>query len=151
MEENTLLLEKINKELAQEKNLFPDYLAEKIFKYINESKEPSQNLVDRFRLKLREWENSSVLLSRIRYAEKLMHYASTLEYEELLKLYSMFDAIYSLRMLGEIAPKEVIEDYELLQLKFLGTFNTKKLNQVIGDKIEPWKSGWNWYKRSANS
>lgn len=140
------LKKEIDKELAQSKNLFPEYLAEKVCKYIamNEGNDSAQ-FSTHFIIKLTDWHETNLLSSRIDYAKKLMIFPYNLEYEELSKLFSLFDGIESMHRIGLPVALHKLKEYQTIQLSFITQYDIGKLRMIIMDKSENWKAGWLWY------
>jgi hypothetical protein len=148
MSEN-INISKINHRLKKANELFPEYLAEDIFKYFSVStisEEEKNSIKEEYLLSLGRWGKVNLINSTIGYAIRLMNSDSLLEYEEIHKLYSLFDAIYSMENIG-LYPDPVLKKiYTQTQNEFILKKEYERSKLVAQDKIENWKKKWEWYQ-----
>lgn len=130
-------------------NFFAEHVAEDVFRFfleLNIKVEERQEIIKVFHKSLEKQGLQQILDSKMRYAIKLMLYPSILEYEELYKLYTLFDSIFYMKNLELPYTDLLFVEFEVLQQEFVKNKERKRLKLVANDMYRDWKKGMWWYQ-----
>jgi hypothetical protein len=146
---NELSIADIDKRLNKDKELFPENIAEEIFKLYSTADVPEsekKRIKEKYLAALEKWRQSDLINKKMDYAIKLMNYNGPLEYEEIHLLFSLFDTIYSMENIGLQPDTTLSEKYRAAQTEFIMNREPKRSRLVAQDKVEDWKKNREWYK-----
>ena len=104
-----------------------------------------QELASKFVSLLPEWELEDLIMRQAQYAQRIADHDGILEYEEMHKLFSLCDEIYSLEYLGLNFNEKLKQEFEeSIRSRF--DWEKRKTKLVAEDKFENWKQDFWWYK-----
>lgn len=144
--------EKIKNVIINNASNFPEYSAQEIVKFFIEEDEldiaDKKEVLDFYISALNSMNEENLFERQVKYALKLMKARKTLMYEEVHKLFSLFDNIYCLNLLGFNLKGEGFIEYEMLKNDFILNKAAKVAKLVSEDRFEEWKGNWWWYRIS---
>lgn len=144
--------EKIKNVIINNASNFPEYSAQEIVKFFIEEDEldiaDKKEVLDFYISALNSMNEENLFERQVKYALKLMKIRKTLMYEEVHKLFSLFDNIYCLNLLGFNLKGEGLIEYEMLKNDFILNKAAKVAKLVSEDRFEEWKGNWWWYRIS---
>ena len=109
-----------------------------------------QGLRSKFIASLTDWDLCDIVERQMNYTIRIIEHPSSLEIEEIYKVFHLCDEIYGLEQIGLSAQPELKEAYSK-SLKHLFSKERRRARIAAEDTVDDWSRNLWWYEENLSS